>query len=58
LELFLIKFYLLPAQSTEVVTAAWFLTLSITAYSQLFRRPFQCYHMRQHGAQILFPFVS
>lgn len=45
-ELFLTKFYLLPAQSIELVTAAWFLTLSITAYSQLFRRHLQCYNMK------------
>lgn len=37
---------LLPAQSIKIVTEACFLTLSITAYSQLFRRPLQCCNMK------------
>lgn len=56
--LFLIKFYSLPAQPIEIMTAAQFLTLSVSAYSHLFRRPLQYYNMTPHEAQVLFPSLS
>lgn len=56
--LFLTKFYLLPAQSTEIMTAAWFLTLPISACSQLFRKPLQPYTVAHHSDQMLFPSLS
>lgn len=56
--LFLTKFYLLPVQSIEIMTAAYLLTLSISACSQLFRKPLQLYSVTHHEDQMLFPSLS
>lgn len=56
--LFLTKSYLLPAQSIEIITAAWFLTLPVSACSQLFRKPLQPYNVTHHEDQMLFPSLS